>query len=101
MQRWRFVSVTVVVCLVLAAGSLAQQKAGPSEDDKQIRQKIVDALMLDQWLQGYMPKVAVEGGVITLTGTYKSEVQHKRVLAVVNRVASGKKVVDKMELAKS
>ncbi len=100
MKGWRLIGLMLAACVFLSCNVFAQDKNAPSAPDRELRQKIVDQLALDQWLQGYTPKIAVENNVVTLSGAYKSEVQHKRVLGVVNRVASGKKIVDKMELAK-
>ena len=99
MSYRRVMQIVLLVLLCLSSISFGQQNNTKSAD-AQLKQTVNDQITLDQWLQGYMPQITVQDGVVTLTGKYKSEVQHKRVLAVVNRIRGVKKVVDKLELAK-
>lgn len=99
MQRKLLLLVAVV--FVLASLTVtAQEKTAPSREDQELRVKVLDQLTLDHWLQGVMPQVTVESGVVKLGGKLKSEVYRKRIVRRVRETPGVKNVVDQMEIIK-
>ncbi|MBI4472401.1 MAG: BON domain-containing protein [Acidobacteria bacterium] len=93
---------TVFACIALLPVLIlsAQEKPGTTKQDQALRVEVLDRLTLDHWLQGVMPDVSVEAGVVRLSAKLKSEVYRKRILKTVEQTPGVKGVVDRMEIAK-
>jgi Mg/Co/Ni transporter MgtE len=84
--------------LMRVLATIEPETAAPTEDDRTLRDRVLQAYKGQSWAPYFGENVVVKDGVVHLWGSVRTEAQHQALLVGARNVAGVREVVDHIDV---